>query len=388
MSTKLLRIFLAVLALGAASTAAAQYVTDYKINGWTYTGNMSNGKRHGKGKAISPKGNLYSGEWVDDTLPYGRLEATDDGAKYVYEGEFNTRFSPHGYGRMSYKTGKNKGAVYIGNFENGYRQGMGKLTNADGTMSFGRWQKGQLKTPTEQKFKVEDHVYGIDVSHHNVNIDWDNLAIYCDSWGRVTDGDKAEIASKKYMLPVSFVYVRAEEGATGGEDRMYATHFKNSLRHFYPTGSYHYMRFTTSSVEDQVETFLRRSNKCLNDELPPMLDLENGPDNNHDASKCEKGQPGGVQLMADKWLKQVEAEVGKRPLVYTNDQFIKNFLRPERLKNFKVWIARYGSEPEYHPWMIWQFTDRGKIQGVNDAQGIDINYWDGNYKHFQRHMLK
>ncbi len=134
------RYFALILSL-VAITAMAQsvYVVDYDCgDGWIYTGQMSNGMRHGEGEAKSKKGNTYGGHWVNNYLPKGIMHIMGENES-IYEGPFNKSFEPDGFGIMRYLAGKRKGDVYVGNFSKGYKQGIGRYTYLDGKMKFGRW---------------------------------------------------------------------------------------------------------------------------------------------------------------------------------------------------------------------------------------------------------
>lgn len=378
MTRKLL--LLLVLAFACFAAAPAKQVKDYKCpNGWTYTGEMKGGKRHGQGFAVTPKGNVYSGIWQNDKLPYGTMRTLASQNQSVYEGPLNSGFSPHGFGHMRYTKGKDAGCVYIGNYSNGTKEGFGKFIDAKGRISFGIWKNGELQKPQGQKYKHGDRAFGIDLSHHNPNVDWKRLALYADESGEVY---KVKPKHKKYLQPVSFAFIRATEGATV-VDGKYVEHMRNAKLHHIPRGSYHLMSFTTSTVEDQVANFLRASNYCKGDELPPVLDLES-----KQAAKAGKKK---VQQMVEKWLKEVEAKTGRKPIIYTNDRFINNYLDMSRLKGYVVWKASYGysnSNQKKKPqgsWHIWQFTEKGHASGISP---VDINEYDGSVAEFEKKFVK
>lgn len=362
------------------AAAPAKQVKDYKCSdGWVYTGSMEGGKRHGEGSAVTKKGNVYSGKWERDKLPYGTMRSLATTNQSVYEGPLNSGFSPHGFGRMRYTKGKDAGCEYIGNFSNGKKEGLGKFVDANGRISFGIWKDGALQKPEGQKFEHGKQAYGIDLSHHNPHIDWKRLALYADAYGDVY---KAKPKSKKYMQPVSFAFIRATEGATV-VDGKYVEHMRNAKKHHIPRGSYHLMSFTTSTVDDQVANFLRATNNCKGDELPPVLDLESVQ-----ASKAGKKK---VQQMVEQWLNAVEAKTGRKPIIYTNERFITNYLDMSRLKGYTVWKASYGytnSDQKKKPrgtWHIWQFTEKGHASGISP---VDINVYNGSVSEFNKKFVK
>lgn len=374
------RLLLFVLVLACFADAQSKQVRDYKCaDGWTYTGEMQGGKRHGEGTAVTKKGNIYSGIWKNDKLPSGTMRTFSSPDQSVYEGELNSNFSPHGFGHMRYTKGKDAGCEYIGNYSNGKKEGHGTFVDAKGRISFGIWRDGVLQKPEGQNFKHGEVTYGIDLSHHNPSVDWKRLALYADANGDVY---KLKPKSKKYLQPVSFAFIRATEGATV-VDSKYVEHMRNAKKHHIPRGSYHLMAFTTSTVEDQVANFLRASNYCKGDELPPVLDLESVQ-----AAKAGKEK---VQKMVEKWLKEVEAKTGRKPIIYTNQKFIDNYLDMKRLKGYTVWKASYGyekSDQKKEPqgsWHIWQFTEKGHASGISP---VDINVYKGSVDEFKKKFVK
>lgn len=361
--------------------AHAEWVEDYTCpDGWVYSGEMANGKRQGEGAAVTVKGNVYYGKWVDDLLPQGKLECYDDGNEWIYEGQFNSKFQPNGYGVIRYLKGQFAGDAYYGQFYGGNKHGIGKWVHKNGTIEFGNWNMGQLSLPADQKFKAgEDRVYGIDLSHHN-QVDWDKLALYADMNGDVY---KLKAPTKQYLQPVSFAYARATAGATI-QDSLYYDHKEQAKKHGIPMGSYHVLYLTTSSVDEQLANFLRETNKCKDDQLPPMIDIEC-------LDQAKKiGRTKTTTLLLD-MCKKVQKATGRKPIIYTNDRFANNYLDMSRLKGYTFWKAAYGKnstqekkEPE-KPWDIWQFTENGNTSGITP---VDINVFNGSLKDFNKKFVK
>lgn len=83
-------------------------------NGAVYTGQWSNGKRHGYGTLTYASGDRYEGNWKDNKF--------------------------HGYGIYSYSDGSR----YEGNWENGKKSGKGKSISKDGSVWEGTYVNGKL----------------------------------------------------------------------------------------------------------------------------------------------------------------------------------------------------------------------------------------------------
>jgi LysM repeat protein len=123
--------------------------------------------------------------------------------------------------------------------------------------------------------------------------------------------------------------------------------------------------------------------KSMNDngELPPVLDLEA-----HDNQSKDK-----VIATAKTWLDLVEAEFGRKPIIYSGQYFLQDHFSvpgggpPPWAKDYPLWEAQYpnsyapGMMP-YLPkgwfaWTFWQYSDKGQVNGINAA--VDMNVFNG-----------
>ena len=54
-------------------------------------------------------------------------------------------------------------------------------------------------------------------------------------------------------------------------------------------------------------------------------------------------------------------------MLYSNDRMDLN-----RLRRFTLWVARYGSQPQYATdWDIWQYSSTGKVDGISGNVDMD-----------------
>lgn len=318
---------------------------------------------------ISPKGNLYMGGWQKGMLKRGVL-ITD---KSVYEGEM-VNLSPHGYGTMYY----NNGNIYRGNWAAGNKEGIGLKHNHDGSMYFGHWRAGLFNAPKIVEHKVEDRVYGIDVSKYQEHrsVKWNELALYSDTYGEVyaypTD-------YHDHMQPVTFAFIKATQGVT--QDPFYQKHLENARKHHVIVGTYHF--FTIGDdINAQITNFTQLV-KISKGDLPPVLDIES--EYSDQKAYIAKLRKYGVKRMQDdaiKWLTAVESYYGIRPIIYTSEVWKKHFLTDKRFDSYDFWISRYYNvEPKKeNKWTFWQRTCKAVPHGYKGE--IDVNIYNGNYKGF------
>ena len=318
---------------------------------------------------ISPKGNLYMGMWQRGMLKRGVL-ITD---KSVYEGEM-VNLSPHGYGIMYY----NNGNIYRGNWAAGNKEGIGLKQNHDGSMYFGHWRAGLFNAPKNVEHKVEDRVYGIDVSKYqnHSSLKWNELALYSDTYGEVY---AYPTEYHTHMQPVTFAFIKATQGIT--QDPFYQKHLENARKHHIIVGAYHF--FTIGDdINAQITNFIQLV-KISKGDLPPVLDIES--EYSDQKAYIEKLREYGVKRMQDdaiKWLTAVESYYGIRPIIYTSEVWKKNFLTDKRFDSYDFWISRYYNvEPKKESkWTFWQRTCKAVPHGYKGE--IDVNIYNGNYKGF------
>lgn len=319
---------------------------------------------------ISPKGNLYMGVWEKGNLRYGTLITE----KSVYEGEL-LNLSPHGYGIMYY----NNGDIYKGNWKVGNKEGIGLKHNYDGSMFFGHWRAGLFNAPKDINHKVEDFVYGIDLSKYQnpKAINWNNLALFSDAEGEVYAHPNDD---HQYMHPVTFAFIKATSGVE--IDPHYANHLANAKKYKVIVGAYHFFTIN-ADVNSQINNFIKNS-KWEKGDLPPVLDLES-EDNNNENAYIKKLRKHGVKKMQDdalRWLKAIEAYYKVKPIIYTSVGWKKNFLDNKEFDNYDFWLARYYNvkPASFNPWTFWQRTDKAKPNGYNSA--VDVDQFNGTYHSF------
>jgi lysozyme len=185
--------------------------------------------------------------------------------------------------------------------------------------------------------------FGIDVSHHQGEIDWSRLFL---NYGLDT--------------LVHFVYCKTTEGEDHLDSKWY--HNRHSLRKLdIPHGAYHFFR--TSNPKIQADFFLTHWKHRKND-LPPMLDVEYECINNPHLVK-------DMQF----WLKRVENKTGQRPIIYTSFHLYETKFK-DALKDYKFWIACYSQNKPKNldsdeRIIHWQYSSHGNLPGLQHR--VDLN---------------
>lgn len=193
-------------------------------------------------------------------------------------------------------------------------------------------------------------IYGIDVSHHQGNIEWNKV----DNWN-----------NKK----IDFVYVKATEGSSY-IDPKYHLNIKGAKEKGILVGSYHYFR-TTSSPEQQFLHFKNIVDKDLQD-LIPMIDLEENKTLNSEE----------YNERVEKFLDLVKKYIGKKPILYSTQRFYNTHFKNRYISYY--WnVARYNTKKQpnlldNNKITVWQFSDKSQVYGIPKPVDLNIIYKDHN----------
>ncbi len=137
---------------------------------------------------------------------------------------------------------------------------------------------------------------GIDVSHHQGNVNWRAVA----------------------EAGISFAFVKATDGGTF-TDPQFGTNWIGVKDAGIIRGAYHFFR-PAKPVDSQVENFVRTVREIGDGDLPPVLDLEEAPTPHGDEWEDVSGEQ-RVPLVLT-WLEAVEARLGQKPIIYTRRGFV------------------------------------------------------------------
>ena len=298
-------------------------------------------------------------------------KATTDGelrtSRYVYTGGV-TDGKQNGFGICRYTNGN----VYAGHWNMGYKEGLGRMEFADGTMDFGMWRQGILTPPKGRKFKPGERCYGIDVAKYQKKIDWTKLSLKARADGTIAASGKGA----RYMQPVLFALIKSTEGVTI-KDPYFDRNFEGAAKAGIIRGAYHFLS-VNSPVDEQVKFFIENTPLRKGD-LPPVLDLEI-------SKKTMQQQHTKVCRMALQWLKAIEKHYGVKPIVYTYENYYKDYLHGHGFDNYDFWIARYGAEPSARRWEIWQLTDKGVCTAIGPK--VDVDRFRGSYSDLKKYVKK
>jgi lysozyme len=344
-------------------------------------GHWKNKKRQGTAISRDSLGRITIGNWNNDTLVSGiRIDSLG-----IYQGAFTngargkiTDAKAQGHG--SYVTAD--GYYFEGHWEQDQQEGFGLqlLENEVVTiLNTGQWQNSVFKG--ERMNYTTERIYGIDVSRYQHGKGRKKYPIL---WNRLRISHLGSKSKKQISgvvdYPVSFCFIKSTEGISI-RNPYYTQDYINARKAGIPIGAYHF--FSTKRTGQAQADYFIQNTLFRKGDLPPVLDIE--------PSDGQIRSMGGSQALwrhIRVWLQAVEKRCGIKPILYINQRFVNNYLpdAPDIMRNYKIWIARYG---EYKPGIklaVWQLSPDGRVKGITGE--VDINVFNGYKQQFDEFLEK
>lgn len=193
---------------------------------------------------------------------------------------------------------------------------------------------------------------GIDVSAHQKNINW------------------SQVASEGY----TFAIIRAVSTASGGTSPYLDPYFYQNVRAAKAAGLkvgvyiFSYAK-TTSYVTEEVNVALNAIRVLEKEgyrfEYPIVLDMETFTVSGVDWTEIARY---GLVLIDQQ---------GYYPCLYSYANSFKNgIFNMNILKGYDLWVAHYDVPAMSYPGSIWQYTSKGSVKGVSGNCDLNISYRD------------
>ena len=220
---------------------------------------------------------------------------------------------------------------------------------AAGVMAFAAIiSRYQLAAPGQTRFAVQ----GVDVSHHQGDIDWVALA----------------------ASDVQFAFIKATEG-TDHRDTLFERNWSASAAAGVQRGAYHYFTFCSSGAAQAAH--LTRVVPPGQAMLPTAVDVEY-------SGNCANPPPAAhirEQLLI--MLRDLTLAYGRKPILYTTNEARVRLLRGE-FSEYPLWIRNVYAPPwslGVTQWTFWQHSDDGQRRGVRTQ--VDLNVFHGDLAMFR-----
>jgi lysozyme len=181
---------------------------------------------------------------------------------------------------------------------------------------------------------------GIDVSHHQGQIDWTKVA-----------KDR-----------ITFAYVKATEGGDS-VDTEFTRNWANGRAAGLKVGAYHFFTLCRSGA-DQAANVIRNVPVDVT-ALPIAVDLEL-------AGNCRR-RPTGADLRKelDDFLATVETHYGVKAVLYVGPEFEAKY--PVKASADRpLWYVSFVRRPSRDDWTIWQLHGFASVDGIKGSVDLDV----------------
>ncbi len=194
---------------------------------------------------------------------------------------------------------------------------------------------------------------GIDVSSHQGNIDWNLVA---------QDG-------------VEFAIIRVGYRGYGSEGRLVVDEkFEDNIKGAKAAGIKVGVYFFSQAINETE--LLEEANLVLEQiapysiECPVVYDVE---------KTSAAGRMNAISVEDRTHLTQLFCQTiensGYKPMIYHNTEMGALLINIAELENYDKWYASYSDQMFYpYEYKIWQYSDKGKIQGINTDVDLNISF--------------
>ena len=213
---------------------------------------------------------------------------------------------------------------------------------------------------TDNRFSYEDDRYtslfGIDVSTYQNEIDWKKVK---------EDG-------------VEFVFIRiGRRGATTGllyEDDLFETNYAGAKENGLKVGVYFFSQAISEQEAREEADWVRKHLSGKQIDLPVVYACEEVylEDETARMEGLDKEQ---ITANARAFAERI-ARHRYETIIYTNAYWAQEVYDMEELSDIPVWLAQYDVDiPVFeHPFVIWQYTDSGTIDGIEGTVDLNIMF--------------
>lgn len=197
---------------------------------------------------------------------------------------------------------------------------------------------------------TEFPVRGVDVSHHQGEIDWQAVA----------------------RDNVKFAWIKATEGEDW-TDPDFERNRQGAAAAGIPWGAYHFFTFCGDPTKQAAHLIA-----VVGDDrggLPPAIDVETG-------GNCSKRlPPAKLRAMLDVFLAAIEPVFGREAVLYVTHDQVDALFGVEGPPDRPIWLRDVQQQPLGRQWIVWQYHPRGWVSGIGTF--ADLNVFAGDERAFR-----
>ncbi len=158
---------------------------------------------------------------------------------------------------------------------------------------------------------------------------------------------------------IEVVYIKASEGTTL-EDPFFRRNYDNAKANELKVGFYHFVRARNEEEARREAEFFARVISGTNPDCRLAMDFEVFGDLTRDE----------INNISLAFLRRLQEITNKECVVYSDASNARDVFSKEIADSYPLWIAEYGVENPvdvgtWNSWVGFQFTDVGRVNGVN-----------------------
>ncbi len=195
---------------------------------------------------------------------------------------------------------------------------------------------------------------GIDVSKHQGEIDWQQVA---------ADG-------------VEFAFIRVGNRGYGTgaivPDEQFENNIKGATTNGIKAGVYFFSQATTEEEAIEEANFVLENIAPYKIQCPVVVDVEKVSDSQARMNLISREQrTANVKAFCD-----TIAAAGYTPMIYHNMEMATMFLEFAQLEEYQKWFAYYNNQDFYYPYAydVLQYSDKGRVNGINGDVDLNISF--------------
>lgn len=200
-----------------------------------------------------------------------------------------------------------------------------------------------------KKYKNENTMIGVDVSTWQDTVDW----------------EKAKKAGVEFaMIRIGFGHNRKNQIVM---DNQYKKNIENAKKAGIPVGVYFFSYAKDVYEAREQAQYVVNTLDGITLELPIAFDWENWNNfNSYNISLTD------INLIADAFINEVTKH-GYQGTLYSSKYYLENIWD---VGSKDTWLAHYTSEKSSYskPYTMWQFSSRGKVDGINGVVDLNVLY--------------
>lgn len=193
---------------------------------------------------------------------------------------------------------------------------------------------------------------GVDVSHHQADIDWESVA-----------------ASGMKFAFVRLGYRGYGKEGTMHEDSLFEKNFKQAQAAGLDVGVYFFSQAVTEAEAKEEADFVIEHLKGKNPQLPVVFDPETITE---DEARTDNVSGEQFTKNAMAFCKEIK-QAGYEPMIYCNMMWQAYELDLGKLTDYPIWYADYREKPQTpYKFTYWQYTNSAEISGISGSADVDI----------------